>query len=256
MTGAITIDLTDREQVLRRVDGALGGEDVPVVVTSVNLDHVHHFHAGQPLPSGRVGDAEWWAVLDGWPVARAVDRAVRRHGEASVPTGTLPGSELLWPCLQIAASRAARVGLVGADDATRAQLRSHLPQRLPGVRSVHGWRVDWADLDRPGWSDALARQVQEAEVDLLLVSLGKPRQERWLARHLSTTGARVALPFGSAVSYLVGTDQRPPEVFRRHRLEWAYRLVREPRRLARRYVVQGPPALRALHRDLRLVGLR
>jgi N-acetylglucosaminyldiphosphoundecaprenol N-acetyl-beta-D-mannosaminyltransferase len=245
--GSITIDLPTRARLLRRVDEALAGVDDPVVVTSVNLDHIHHFQARPPLPSGRTGPAEWLAVLDGWPVARAVRRAA-----PGVSVDLLAGSDLLLPCLEAAATRHCRIGLVGADDVTRTEFERQLPQRLPGIRSVDTWRVDWTDLDRPGWSLDLARQVRDRAISLLLVSLGKPRQERWLAEHVATTGARVALPFGSAVSYLVGTEQRPPALFRRHRLEWAYRLVREPVRLGPRYLVHGPAALRVLRRDLEM----
>jgi exopolysaccharide biosynthesis WecB/TagA/CpsF family protein len=81
------------------------------------------------------------------------------------------------------------------------------------------------------------------------VSLGKPRQEIWCARYAAASGAKVCLAFGAAPDFIAGTVSRAPEVLRASGLEWLYRLWLEPRRLARRYLLQGPPALFHLLRD-------
>jgi N-acetylglucosaminyldiphosphoundecaprenol N-acetyl-beta-D-mannosaminyltransferase len=57
------------------------------------------------------------------------------------------------------------------------------------------------------------------------------------------TGAQVALAFGAAADFLAGSARRAPPIMRRMGMEWLYRLLREPRRLWRRYLVQGPVAL-------------
>lgn len=80
------------------------------------------------------------------------------------------------------------------------------------------------------------------------MGLGKPRQELWIARHGAATGARVLLAFGAVLDFQAGRVPRSPEWIARSGLEWAWRLGREPRRLAARYLVDGPPAYRELRR--------
>jgi exopolysaccharide biosynthesis WecB/TagA/CpsF family protein len=261
--GDITIDLLAADAVLAAIADALAGRVPPTVLASVNLDHVHHFAGtGTVLPTGVADGARWLTLLDGRPVANAV----RRRAAATRPAGTLaagtrpagtrpaavPGSELLDPVLDLAAARGARVALVGGGDATRAYWRDVLPAGRPGLVMAGVWPVRWADLDRPGGGAALAAEVARAEPDVLVVSLGKPRQELWVRDHLASTGAKLALPFGSAVDYVAGTARRPPAWARRAGVEWLVRLAREPHRLGRRYLLQGPPALLEVRRDLRL----
>jgi exopolysaccharide biosynthesis WecB/TagA/CpsF family protein len=143
-----------------------------------------------------------------------------------------------------------RVVLVGGSERTRERWQRDVPRRFPGIAGPETFAVHWADFDAPGASAALADRVAAERPDLVVVSLGKPRQELWLRDHAADLGCRLALAFGSAADYLVGTQTRPPEFVRRYGLEWLVRLVREPRRLGPRYLLQGPPALRVVRRDL------
>jgi len=194
-----------------------------------------------------VGGVRWLTLLDGRPVVNAV----ARRGGGTRPA-TLPGSELLGPVLDLAAARSARVALVGGSDATRAYWRHVLPSHHYGLVMAGAWAVRWTDLDQPGGAAMLAAEVASAAPDILVVSLGKPRQELWLRDHMAATRAQLALPFGSAASYVADTARRPPEWARRAGASWMVRLAREPRRLGRRYLIEGPPAWLKVHRDLRL----
>ena len=62
-------------------------------------------------------------------------------------------------------------------------------------------------------------------------------------RYADDSGARVLLAFGAAADFLAGEVSRAPRWVQRAGAEWLYRLVKEPRRLGRRYCVQGPPAM-------------
>lgn len=246
--GGITVVLLSQADVLGRMGRALDADSPPLVLLSANLDHVHHFASRDHLPSGRHGGIDILTLLDGRPLARAVRR--RSSRPAGPPPPLLPGSELLEPALQLLADRSGRVALVGASAATRAYWEQVLPTRYPGLTAVDTFGVAWPDLDAPGGGDRLATAVAAAHPDLVVVSLGKPRQELWLRDHAERTGCRLALAVGSAAEYVAGTQRRPPAVVRRLGLEWLLRLVREPRRLGRRYLVEGPAALLVVRREL------
>jgi exopolysaccharide biosynthesis WecB/TagA/CpsF family protein len=247
--GAITIDVLAPGEVLGLIAGTLAGQWPPTVLASANLDHVHHFaRTAVVLPTGVTGGIRWLTLLDGRPVVNAVGR---RAGGPRPPA--VAGCELIGPVLDLAAARGARVGLVGGGDQTRAYWRDVLPRHRPGLVVAGVWPVRWTDLDRPGGGAALADAVAAAEPDILAVSLGKPRQELWLRDHMASTRAKVALPVGSAVDYVAGTATRPPAWATRIGAEWLVRLAREPRRLGRRYLAQGPAALLQVRRDLQMV---
>jgi exopolysaccharide biosynthesis WecB/TagA/CpsF family protein len=82
--------------------------------------------------------------------------------------------------------------------------------------------------------------LSAAPVDLLLVALGNPLQERWIAANVDQGHAAVAAGVGALFDFLAGEVSRAPESWRRLRLEWLYRLMMEPRRMFRRYVLGNP----------------
>ncbi len=233
----MAIDVWSWDAVLARAETALTGDDSALVTVSVNLDHLFHFGSrGRPvLPTGRHDDYQWLSLLDGRPVAWAVRR--RLH-DPSAPL--LSGSDLLPVFLDLAARHRLRVGLVGGSAQTRSSWPESLRSKHPGAEPVGEWRVDWSWLDRPGAGADLAERVAQADVDVLVVSLGKPRQELWLRDHFAATGARLGLPFGSAADYVADTLRRPPRWATDRGLEWLVRLAREPVRLWRRYLVEAP----------------
>lgn len=105
-----------------------------------------------------------------------------------------------------------------------------LTSRCPGIRVVgseHGF----------GDGDAAARRVAASGADVTLVALGNPLQEEWIAAHLPRLRTRVAIGVGALFDYLAGRVPRAPRWVLALRAEWVFRLVIEPRRLWRRYLV-------------------
>ncbi len=97
--------------------------------------------------------------------------------------------------------------------------------------------------------ELLSRLAQERP-DLLLVGFGNPRQEQWIAAHLTAAHCGVAAAIGAFIDFSAGEVSRAPELVRKLRLEWVYRLALEPSRLWRRYVLGNPLFL------LRMLKLR
>lgn len=99
--------------------------------------------------------------------------------------------------------------------------------------------------------DELCRIIRDVKADLLLVGLGNPVQELWIANRGNATGARLQMGVGALFDFASGRVPRAPPWVRRLRCEWAYRLAREPRRLFSRYVVGGFVFLRHVMGDRR-----
>jgi alpha-1,3-mannosyltransferase len=101
--------------------------------------------------------------------------------------------------------------------------------------------VGWVDgFDGVADTSSLLDKITESGADLLLVGMGNPRQELWVAECMPNTGSRIAFCVGALLDYLASEVPRAPRFLQRLRLEWAYRLTREPRRLSKRYVIDTP----------------
>lgn len=267
LLGGTPVDLFDTAGAVDAVVAhATGTPPWPLGVMSANLDHIHHFgyhgpsslvpfawahpDAGDPYPGGPPGPdplggrppVRWLNLLDGAPLVR---RAEHLTGHA---WPRLAGSDLIAPVLDRASTAGLRVGFLGGRPEVLDALAAGLDVARPGLVLAGTWSPPRADLDDAAACHAWADRVRDAGADLLVVGLGKPRQERWIARYGPFTGASVLLAFGAVVDFLAGAAQRAPEVVRDHGWEWAWRLAHEPRRLARRYLLDGPPAYDVLTR--------
>jgi len=243
VSGALT-ELIDEQAALTLLhDRFRSPKPIPLGVASINLDHVHHFGT-----RGVWGDTlgrriEWLNLIDGAPIAT---KARRLTGQT---WPRLAGSDLIAPILDMAAEEGIRVGFLGGSEETLELLRAAVARHWPDLMVSGTWSPSRAQITDPRQSMALAEQVQHTQTDLLVVGLGKPRQELWIENYAPTTGAKVLLAFGAVVDFLAGRVSRAPQAISDAGLEWAWRLALEPRRLARRYLVQGPPAYLQVQRS-------
>ena len=81
------------------------------------------------------------------------------------------------------------------------------------------------------------QQVRAAQPDLLFLAIPSPRKEFWLAEHLPALGVPFAMGVGGSFDVLAGKVKRAPKWVQRIGCEWVYRLVQEPRRMWKRYLV-------------------
>lgn len=234
--GGQRVDLLTRDDLVTHIIESLRQSGPPLLLASANLDHINQF-SDQSLLFEPSEAGTWLVLLDGMPLVRV---ARRRTG---VPWEQLAGSDLLPEVLTIAEREQVRVGFVGGTPELHTKLEGVLSARWPGLVLAGHWIPSRSDLEDATTSSRLVEEIRLARVDFLVVGLGKPRQEVWLGRHAAAAGIRVGCAFGAAADFLAGDVPRAPDVLRRLGLEWAYRLAREPRRLARRYLVDGPFAL-------------
>ncbi|MGP5071871.1 WecB/TagA/CpsF family glycosyltransferase [Arthrobacter rhombi] len=267
----IVVDLVDQplaiQQIIDRTHATTSpvtaDAEPPLSVVSANLDHIAQFGRGgrwqetlgdslrptiQPIAldaeSAQGGEPmEWLTLLDGAPL---VAQATKLTGR-SWPR--LAGSDLIGPLLDEAQRSGATVGFLGGSYLIQRLLSRQLTRGRPDLVIAGMWSPDRADLADHKKSLDLARTIRESGAQLLIVGLGKPRQELWMAKYGNATGAGVLLAFGAVVDFLAGAIQRAPDWASEHGLEWAWRLALEPRRLARRYLVDDPPSLLQLRRD-------
>lgn len=185
-------------------------------------------------------DPDFAAVLPQFlilPDGIGVDIGAKLLHGAKFPAN-LNGTDFI-PALLRASVTPLRVGLVGARPGVAQKaaekLRSLAPQHSIEALS-HGF------LDPQSEAALLARLAAEP-VDVLLVAMGNPAQEKWIARFINGAHARTAFGVGALFDFLAGEAIRAPGWVRAARLEWVWRLALEPGRLWRRYVLGNPAFL-------------
>ncbi len=169
------------------------------------------------------------ATADGAPVAWML----RRLG--FVGQERINGPDLMWKYCDVAARQAEPIFLYGSSRETLALLHSRLVTAFPGLKIAGAISPPF----RPLTQDEDAQDVvaiNKSGAGIVFVSLGCPKQERWMAEHCGRIKA-VMIGVGAAFDYHAGSVRRAPTWMRQAGLEWLYRLFSEPRRLWRRYLV-------------------
>ncbi|BCW36374.1 hypothetical protein StoSoilA2_24300 [Arthrobacter sp. StoSoilA2] len=237
--GGVPVKLMEFDGALREImDRASTAGSPPLGVCSANLDHIRHFGAGSRWIGTMDGQAsvDWLTLIDGAPLAAAARRLTNR------PWPRLAGSDLVEPLLDEAERRGLRVGFLGGSERSQQLIRDRFAVEHPGLGIAGWWAPERSVLGDEKASFELAANIAESAPDILVVGMGKPRQELWITRYGHLTGAKVLLAFGAVVDFLAGHIRRAPTWVSSHGFEWAWRLMLEPRRLARRYLVDGPEA--------------
>ena len=99
-------------------------------------------------------------------------------------------------------------------------------------------------------TDRIISQINKSESDVLLVAMGNPKQEQWIADNLFRLNTPVCIGVGALFDYLSGRVRRAPEWMLNNGMEWIFRLVTEPTRLWKRYIIGNPRFLMRVKREL------
>lgn len=193
-----------------------------------NVDHavLYQHHAGLRHAYEQAS----LVLADGMPVlwaSRLLGRPLPQR---------VPGSDLA-PALFAAAARRGglRVYLLGAGPGVAARAAEAIEETWPAVRVVGTYSPPLGFENDPDENNQILARIQMNRPDVLVVGLGAPKQELWLAANQARIRAPVALAVGATIDFLAGEKARAPHWMRKVGLEWLHRLASEPRRLAARY---------------------
>jgi N-acetylglucosaminyldiphosphoundecaprenol N-acetyl-beta-D-mannosaminyltransferase len=199
------------------------------------------------------------------------DRLRRIHNSADLVTPD--GMSLVWLCklkgvrvvervygpdLMLAlcgrsSSPGYRHFFYGASSKVLEGLSARLCARYPGLKVAGTYSPPFRSLTPQEDADVVQR-ITQAQPDIVWVGLSTPKQEQWMADHVGRLGAAVLIGVGAAFDFHAGVKRQAPRWMQRNGLEWLFRLLSEPRRLWRRYLVNIP--LFGCYLVLQALGLR
>ena len=149
------------------------------------------------------------------------------------------GPDLMLALCERSAAQGHRHFFYGASPDVLEALTARLSARLPGLDVAGTLAPPFRPLTREEDEDTV-RRINEARPDVLWVGLSTPKQERWMADHIGRVAAPVLIGVGAAFDFHAGVKRQAPRWMQRNGLEWFFRLLSEPQRLWRRYLVNIP----------------
>lgn len=160
--------------------------------------------------------------------------------------GRVSGTDLVWECARISSELLFPVALVGG--------KYELTQRAALKMMERHIKASLVPLETPfplGPEDSrmLVNRIRALGAKIVLAAFGAPKQERWIQENLRETGAHVGIGIGSAFDIISGDKPRAPGFLRDHGFEWLWRMIHEPRRLWKRYLIEDVPFLYLIVRE-------
>lgn len=152
----------------------------------------------------------------------------------------ISGSDLFPELCALSARKGYGVFFLGGRPGAANVAAEQLTARYPGLRVVGTCCPPFGFEHDQVWNEQIIAMVRSARPHILFLALGTPKQEKWIRRHQAACGVPVAIGVGASVDFVAGVVRRAPRWMQRAGLEWLWRLLQEPRRLWRRYLVEDP----------------
>jgi N-acetylglucosaminyldiphosphoundecaprenol N-acetyl-beta-D-mannosaminyltransferase len=163
------------------------------------------------------------------------------------------GPELMPSVCERTASRGVRHFFFGGAPDVPVKLAETLQNRFPGLNIVGTYSPPFRAMTHDE-DEEVIEVINAAAPDVLWVGLNTPKQEKWMHAHRDRLRVSVLVGVGAAFDINSGMKRQAPIWMREHGLEWLFRLIQEPRRLWRRYILYGSKFI--FYVALELIGLR
>lgn len=142
------------------------------------------------------------------------------------------GIDIFERLLQLADRHALSVALLGATATVNSKARNEIERRYPNLKVVYSHHGYFTDAE----SARIADEIQTSRADMLFLGITSPKKEIFLANHSTQLDVPVQHGVGGSFDIMAGITLRAPAIWQAAGMEWAYRLLQEPRRLWRRYL--------------------
>ena len=169
------------------------------------------------------------AIPDGGPLSTVG----RKRGYNNMKRTT--GPSLMEEIFKITAEKGYRHFFYGSKQETLDLLEEKLNENYPGIQIVGMYSPPFRPLTQDE-DAAVIQMINKVNPDFVWVGLGAPKQENWMANHQGKIDG-LMIGVGAGFDYFAGNIQRAPEWMQKYNLEWLYRLIQDPKRLFKRYLI-------------------
>lgn len=154
--------------------------------------------------------------------------------------GRVNGTDLFEKICAIAAQKNLKVFLLGGRPRAAQQAKEVLQARHPNLTIVGTYCPPYGFESQPKELDLINSQIKAVSPDILFVGLGAPKQEKWIAANYLDLGVPISIGIGVSFELVANMVTRAPVWMQKAGLEWLFRLIVEPQRLWKRYILGNP----------------
>lgn len=156
------------------------------------------------------------------------------------------GSDLFPRICKLASQKEYKVFLLGAAEGVAIKAAKNLEEKYKGLNIVGTYSPSYGFESNEGEIDNIIKIVNEARPDILAVGLGAPKQEKFIYNYKDKLSVPVSLAIGASIDFEAGNVKRAPKWMQHSGLEWFYRLIKEPKRMFKRYIIDDLKIIRLL----------
>jgi N-acetylglucosaminyldiphosphoundecaprenol N-acetyl-beta-D-mannosaminyltransferase len=211
----------------------------PQHICTGNLDHLYLLQGDAEFRNAY--DTASLVLADGMPVVW-LSRLQHKESQAQLRE-RVAGSDLFWELARVSQATGLRLFFLGGKLGAADSARQEVLRRFPGAQIVGHYCPPFETFETEAEQERIHELIRAADPDVLLVGLGAPKQEKWIVANKARLGVPVSIGVGGTFEMASGQVKRAPRWLQRVGLEWAYRLVQDPRRLYRRYLCNDLPFL-------------
>jgi len=143
----------------------------------------------------------------------------------------ITGVDLLFSLLQLSSKEKYGVYLLGAKEGIIKRTVENLQKKFPELRIVgyhNGYFID---------DEKMIKEINERSPDILFIGMGFPKQEKWIFKYIKNLDIKIAVCIGGVFDIVAGKTKRAPVWMQKIGMEWFFRLIQEPKRLWKRYLI-------------------
>lgn len=222
------------EEVIERIAEAVGKRQ-RLILANLNL-HGMAVMYDSPGMARLHAQPDCQVIIDGMPIVFLANLLLKANLERSKRTTSLDFYDDLF---SVANAEGWKIAYIGGRqwviDVGLAKLQARHPQLQ--IEGRNGY-FDISDFTPGSVHSEILDWLRDYSPDIVIVGMGMPRQEEWIEAVQRLVDARVFMPTGAYLDYQVGVQHTPPRWLGQYGLEWLYRLLRSPYRLAYRYLIE------------------
>ncbi len=222
----VPFDAVTMDRTVDRIAGMIGSRR-PHCVATANVDFLVQAQEDQELM--RILFDSDLVLCDGMPLVWAA-----RWLGGSFPE-RVAGSDLVPRLLAESVGRGWRIFFLGGSPESVQKAEANVRAQHKGIQIVGAYSPPFKPLLKMDHEEIVSR-VRAAAPDILFVAFGCPKQEKWINMHCRALGVPVSVGVGATIDFLAGTFKRAPRWMQRTGMEWIFRVLQEPKRLAKRYL--------------------
>lgn len=219
----IRVDLVDFDDTINHIKNCISNQQYAHIIT-LNAEMVMYCHKDPDLKN--IINSSSLVIPDGIGVVWAL----RRKG---FKINRLPGIELVDKLFEISQKQGYRIFLLGSKPEVLEKAYDNIINKYRGINIVgiqHGYFTESEE-------ELIINNIKRVFPDILLVALGVPKQEKWIAKYQSIINVPICIGVGGTFDVLSGDKKRAPVFIQKCHMEWLYRLCQEPSRWKRMLVL-------------------